>query len=80
MPDLFHDLEIHGAPIRLRYCEHIVHINIHSMHDSTSRRKPREIATEAAATNAPKPSTRSVFGDKTNQPAIKDLATQSRAL
>jgi hypothetical protein len=50
------------------------------MHDSTSRRKPREIATEAAATNAPKPSTRSVFGDKTNQPAIKDLATQSRAL
>jgi hypothetical protein len=28
----------------------------------------------------PTPSSWSAFGDKTNQPAIKDLATQARAL
>ena len=33
MPDLLHDLEVHGAAVRLRYCEHSVHINIHSVHN-----------------------------------------------
>ncbi len=31
MPDLLHDLEVHGAPVGLRYCEHSVHIDIHSV-------------------------------------------------
>jgi hypothetical protein len=43
MPDLLHDLEVHGTTIRLRYCEHIVHINIHSMHDGlTTCKSPKE--------------------------------------
>jgi hypothetical protein len=72
MPDLFHDLEIHGAPIRLRYCEHIVHINIHSMHDRISQRN--------CPLMRPTSSMWSAFGDKAKQPAINDLAARPRAL
>jgi hypothetical protein len=31
VPDLLDDLQVHGAGIRLRYCEHSGHINIHSV-------------------------------------------------